>query len=48
VVLPPGGAEVVFRFESDSYDRGWLISIVALLGTAVLLSSGLWRRRSAA
>ena len=48
VVLPPGATEVVFRFESDSYDRGWLITIIALIGTTVLLSSGLWRRRSPA
>jgi hypothetical protein len=48
VVLPPGAREVAFRFESESYERGWLISLVALLATAALLSSGLWRRRSAA
>jgi hypothetical protein len=48
VALPPGATEVSFRFESATYGRGKLITIAALLGTAVLLSSGLWRRRSGA
>jgi hypothetical protein len=48
VALPPGATEVAFRFESDTYRRGKLVTLVALLGTAVLLSSGLWRRRSVA
>lgn len=45
VAVPPGASEVVFRYESESYARGRLITIIALLGTAVLLSSGAWRRR---
>lgn len=48
VALPPGATEVAFRFESDTYRRGKLVTLLALLGTAVLLSSGLWRRRSVA
>ena len=48
VVIPPGSSDVLFRFDSESYATGRLITIVALLGTAVLLGSGFWRRRRTA
>jgi hypothetical protein len=49
VAVPPGKAEVVFRFEPDSYRTGKLVSLAALTLVAVLslvLSVAARRRRS--
>ena len=48
VVVPPGATEVLFRFESESYATGWMVTLIALLGTVVLLTSGLWLPRRTA
>lgn len=47
VVLPPGAARVSFRFESDRYATGRLVTMLALLASAVLVAGGILRRRSA-
>lgn len=47
VVVPPGGKEVTLEFHSPEYQRGKLISLLALLGVAALVSSPLLRRRRA-
>jgi len=45
VVLPPGAREVRLWFESDSYARGRLLTLLALLLTVGLLVSPLVRAR---
>jgi hypothetical protein len=47
VVLPPGAREVRLWFESASYARGRLVTVLALLLTAGLLASPLVRARRA-
>jgi hypothetical protein len=44
VVLPAGAREVVFRFESDAYALGRVVSAAAVLLIAALLAAPLWRR----
>ncbi|HET6577960.1 MAG TPA: hypothetical protein VFG66_06530 [Gemmatimonadales bacterium] len=45
VVLPPGAREVTLHFASAAYAKGKLVTLAALLATAVLLSAPLWRGR---
>jgi uncharacterized membrane protein YfhO len=45
VVLPPGAREVTLHFASATYAKGKLVTLAALLATAVLLSAPLWRGR---
>jgi uncharacterized membrane protein YfhO len=45
VVLPPGAREVRFDFASADYERGKLITTIALLATAVLFVAPWLRRR---
>ena len=45
VVLPPGAREVSLHFASAAYARGKLVTLVALLVTALLLATPLWTRR---
>jgi hypothetical protein len=49
-VLPSGAREVTLQFASAAYAKGKLVTLVALLATAVLLAAPLWlgrRRRNA-
>ena len=45
VVLPPGAREVSLHFASAAYARGKLVTLAALLVTALLLATPLWTRR---
>jgi hypothetical protein len=45
VMLPPGAREVTLRFASETYARGKLVTLAALLATAALLAAPLWRRQ---
>jgi len=45
VVLPPGAREVSLHFDSAAYARGKLVTLAALLVTALLLATPLWTRR---
>ncbi len=45
VPLPPGARKVELRFDSPAYARGKLVSLLALLAAAGLLSVPLWRAR---
>jgi hypothetical protein len=48
VEVPPGAREVVFDFHSPEYQRGKLISLLALLGVAALMVVPGFRKGSAA
>jgi len=45
VVLPPGAREVSLHFASAAYAQGKLVTLAALLVTALLLATPLWTRR---
>jgi hypothetical protein len=45
VAVPPGASEVLFRYESDSYRTGRLVTLLALIATALLLASGFMTRK---
>lgn len=45
VPLPAGAKSVALDFVSGAYRTGRMITLLALLGTAVLLAAPLWRRR---
>lgn len=47
VVLPPGATTVRFRYDSDSYDRGRLITLLAVLASLGLCAAGLRRPKAA-
>lgn len=44
VELPPGAREVALHFASPAYARGKLVTLIAVIMTAVLLAAPLWRR----
>jgi hypothetical protein len=45
VQLPSGGRKIELAFDDPAYERGKLITIFALLLTAVMIGAGIFRER---
>ena len=47
VQLPTGGRKVELTFDDPAYERGKVITIIALVLTALMIGAGVFRERRA-